>query len=55
MSILQFFFGIMNIKNNIVNHIDLYENCPPYMSPKFRRFSERFYFSIWERGLERHL
>ena len=28
MSILQISFGIMKITNKIVNHIDLYEDCP---------------------------
>ena len=28
MSIVQIFLGIMKITNNIVNHIDFYEDCP---------------------------
>ena len=28
MSILQISLGIMKITNNIVNHIDFYEDCP---------------------------
>ena len=27
-SILQIYLGIMKFTNNIVNHIDFYEDCP---------------------------